>query len=186
MSFDADFHAANALGAQREAMAGPLEAAMRQQPLAIGTGGRIQLDAGSWEPMIQLAPKRDLNEERLVVTGTLVGGGALAPLVFERLTEAGSWLVLSVPPLTTGRRTGAMVEIDLSARLNGTSINLTQLRELVDVRAVEGLFGRVLHVLSSETMQLRRQSRMIMQRPRWAGRAASCSIAMARNLPFRG
>lgn len=161
MSFDADFHAANALGAQREAMAGPLEAAMRQQPLAIGTGGRIQLDAGSWEPMIQLAPKRDLNEERLVVTGTLVGGGALAPLVFERLTEAGSWLVLSVPPLTTGRRTGAMVEIDLSARLNGTSINLTQLRELVDVRAVEGLFGRVLHVLSSETMQLRRQSRMI-------------------------
>jgi hypothetical protein len=163
MSFDADYYAADALGAQREAMAGPLEAAMRVQPLAIGTAGRVTLDANAWEPMIQLSTRRDLGEERLEVQASLVGGGALPGLVFERMSEAGNWLVLHVPPAVVGRRTAAAVEIDLSGRLNGTALNLTQLRALVDVRLVEGLFARLLHVLSAETAQLRRQARLIHQ-----------------------
>jgi hypothetical protein len=169
MSFDADFHAANALGAQREAMAGPLEAAMRSQPLAIGTGGRVTLDASAWEPMIQIAPKRDLGEERLEVQASLVGTGALPSLVFARMSEAGDWLVLHVPPAIASRRTALPVEIDLSGRLNGAALNLTQLRALVDVRLVEGLFARLLHVLSAETAQLRRQARLIQEAASPAG-----------------
>jgi hypothetical protein len=162
MTFDADGYAADSLANQQEAMAGPLETAMRSDMLSIGTGGRIRLDASHWEPMIQIAPARDLAEETLVVSGIIVGAaGPLPPVTFERYSEHHGFLTLHVPAPLAGRRTTAPIDIDLQARLNGRVLNLTELRALVVVRVVEGSFARLLHVVSVEHMRLRRQARLL-------------------------
>ncbi|RUN74793.1 hypothetical protein EJC47_19755 [Sphingomonas sp. TF3] len=159
--FDADGYAADALAAQNDAMAGPLAAAMRYEGLAIGVAGRVRLDPGYWEPMIQVAPKRDLGDERLVVSAQVSGGAALAPVVFEAVTEAGAWLALMVPVVGVTRRTGAAVELQVTATLNGAALGVNALRDLVQVRVVEGMFARLLYVASVETLRLRRQTRLL-------------------------
>lgn len=162
MTFDADGHGGNSHGAQIEAAAGPLEAAMRSDSLSIGPGAVVRIDAGYWEPMIQIAPKRDLDDEVLAVSAAVsVGPSAPSPVIFERMTEGGTWLPIFLPAANTGRRTAAAIDMTITAHLNGTALSLTALRALVDVRIVEGLFARLLYVASAETARLRRQARMV-------------------------
>lgn len=163
MTFNADGHAANSLANQQQAIAGPLETSMRSQALTIGAGGRIRLDPGYWEPMIQIAPARDLDDELLTIAATLVGGSALAPLRFERFSEMQGWLTLHVPAPLVNRRNLAAVEIDLQGRLGGKQLTLGELRGLIEIRVVEGLFARLLHVVSVEQVRIRRQARLIHQ-----------------------
>jgi len=155
--------AANGLAAQIDALGGPLAGAMRSEPLTIGTSGRVTLPAGYWEPMVQIAPRVDLGADRLTVSASLSGTPAvpLAPVVFEPWSERGHWITLHVPAPLTNRRNPTLLEYELSARLGGTATNLTRLRELVEVRVVEGTVARLLHLMSSEQARLRRQIRLI-------------------------
>lgn len=162
MSTVVDDLAANSLGAQQDAMGGPLETAMRSDILPIGVGARIRLAAGYWEPMLQVAPRADLGSERLLVSINVVGAAVQPhPVSFEPLTEQGHWITFMVPGNLVARRTASPIELEIAVRLNGTVQTLTRARELVEFRVVEGMFARFVHLLSAEQARLRHQTRKL-------------------------
>lgn len=174
---DIDLWAGDSLGHQRETSAGPLSAALRYDTLEIAANGRITLPAQSYEPLVSVAPARDLGDEAWEIEVQRADPGPpavltpLEPLRFAPFSEQAGFLPALVPQVGPGGRTGSAIVLRLRVKVNSSFLPLAQTADHLVVRYSEGNFARLLAVTQSETLRTRRLAREI---------AARRSLAMAK------
>jgi hypothetical protein len=167
---DIDYWAGDSLGHQRETAAGPLSAALRHDSLAIAANGRITLPAQSYEPLVSIAPARDLGDEdwevevQTVDPGPPVALTRLDPLRFAPYSEKAGFLPTFVPSVGPQGLTGAAIVLRLRVKVNGAYVPLARTAELLTARYSEGRFARLLAVTQGETVRTRRLAREIAAR----------------------
>ena len=117
------------------------------------------------EPLLVAAPRAALDTETLVLKVSVDGAAAdLPPLTFAPYTEAGAFLPLYRPAVAQATGTTGPFSLTLSlARIDAagttTQVQANGIDGLVELRLLEGVFGRVLYVLGAEKQRLRRQGR---------------------------
>ncbi|EKV27258.1 hypothetical protein C882_1760 [Caenispirillum salinarum AK4] len=170
---DIDGWAADTLGSQREAAAGPLAAALRYDDVAIAENATVTLSAGAYEPLLTLAPVEDVREEMRVRVERLEPGpaGGLPDLRFAAWTERGAQLPALVPDVGPDSRTGAAWRVRLEVAVGGRPVAPRDVAALLRARVSEGRLAKLMHVLQAETPRLRRLGREV---------AAQSSVALAR------
>lgn len=167
---DIDLWAGDSLGHQRDTAAGPLSASLRHDALAIAGNGRITLPAQSYEPLVSIAPARDLGDEDWEVEVAIDEAGPpstltqLDPLRFGPFSEKAGFLPAYVPPVGPQGRTGAPIVLRVRVKVNGDTLTLAQTAEHVSARYAEGRFAKLLAVTQAETVRTRRLVREIAAR----------------------
>jgi len=167
---DIDLWAGDSLGHQMETSAGPLSAALRHDPLEISGNGRATLPARAYEPLISIAPARDLEDETWEVLVEEVTPGppadftTLNPLFFAPFSEKAGFLPALVPPTGPGGQTANALTLRLRVRVDGTLRTLADSAGLLLVRYSEGRFARLLAVTQAETVRTRRLTREVAAR----------------------
>ncbi|WP_404385392.1 hypothetical protein [Caenispirillum salinarum] len=170
---DIDGWAADVLGSQREAAAGPLAAALRHDDVVIAEDATVTISAGAYEPLLTVAPVEGVREEMTVRVERLEPGPAdrLTDLRFAAWTERGAHLPVLVPDVGADGRTGAAWRVRLEVAVGGRPVAPQDVAVLLRARVSEGRLAKLTHVLQAETPRLRRLGREI---------AAQRSVALAR------
>lgn len=173
----ADLLAAAAHRNAIEHLAGPITAGAIDASLPIAITGLVDVNWTTREPLVVVAPLSDLAEQTLTVTATPVAsdGRLLAPAVFVPWTPRGASVPLFVPAVDPVARTNQSFKLQLaltSAVGDGAPVAVAagQISQLIEIRLVEGVMGRMAFLLTAEQQRLRRTMRTL---------AASRTIATA-------
>ncbi len=162
---DIDQFAGNSLDHQRDSAAGPLTAAMRTQTLVLSGAAEVTLPSGSYEPLLQIAPLVDLEDETWLVE--VVQAAPLAeavPLRFAPFSEKDGFLSYLCPKVGADSLLATAITLQLRVRRNGLLMPANQTRRLLHVRFAEGRFAKLLAVTQTETLRTRRLMREISAR----------------------
>jgi hypothetical protein len=160
---------AASLAAAAGELIAPLAPAATPEPLpwvAAAQPARVEVDTTARYPLLLVTLLADLELDAVVVSPTLLSGGAAAAQPAARFapwTQAGSAVVAAVPPVDDAG-TAAPFRLECTAtRITPdgaeTPLVAATLRETVRVDLVQGLLGRLLAVILAEKPRLRRQAR---------------------------
>lgn len=162
---DVDQFAGNSLGHQRDSAAGPLTAAMRTETLEVSAVGEVTLPAGSYEPLLQIAPLVDLEDETWLIEVEQTAPIADAvPLRFAPFSEKDGFLSYLCPPVGADSMLAVAITLRLRVRRNGRLLPASQTRRVLHIRYAEGRFAKLLAVTQTETLRARRLMREISAR----------------------
>ncbi len=159
-SIDADGHRSDVLGILGDAMAGPLAAGARTEPVPINGHGRARLDAGLRLPLVLVAPVDDVGTAPLTVTAR-IGTTELPQVTFASFTERDAFLPLHLPDTGPDDLLAAPVELVLRAAVGGASVAVPRVKDIVRLVVLSGLFGRLHYLMASETPRIRRLIRQV-------------------------
>ena len=141
-------------------LSGPFAAGAVETPLVIDAAGEARVDWRARLPLLLISPRVAVGAERLdcTVRITQSSGEIVEPVVvrFAPYTEPGASVLVYRPGATS-------MEGDLATpfqvRLDaGTGGDAASLRDRFELRVVEGNLARLLYVIGSEKMRLRRQA----------------------------
>jgi hypothetical protein len=142
-----------------EHLSGPLTAGAEDNEVPIDATGK----AAVWEarhPLLVAAIREPLDDVGWVLTATLPGPVSQT-LEFAPYTEAGAFLPVYTPPADPGTHIAQAFAVSVALAQGGTAVKPADVAGLVELRLIEGLFGRMLFLLSSEKARLRREARSI-------------------------
>lgn len=142
-----------------EHLSGPLTAGAEDNEVPVDGTGK----AAVWEaryPLLVAALQAPLDSVASVLTVTLPGP-VDRTLEFAPYTEAGAFLPVYVPPVDPDTHVARAFAVSLALVQGGTAVKAADVAGLVELRLIEGLFGRVLFLLSSEKARVRREGRTI-------------------------
>jgi hypothetical protein len=148
-------------------LSGPLAAGAVDNAVKISAAGRLQIEVSTREPLLLVAPLTALDDRRMQVDVVLDPDGAatkLTSLQFDAYTEEGAFLPAHVPTVDPTVRTAAPFTLELSVSYSDRDGNklpaaALDVATVLQVRLVEGMFGKVLYALGAEKLRLRRQLR---------------------------
>lgn len=144
-------------------LCGPFTGGAIETRLVIDTTGTARVDWNARLPLLLVAPKETLGAGKLTITVhiTQSSGEVVEPVVvrFAPYTEAGASVLAYRPGAVS-------MELDLAkpfdVRLDpGVGGDPMGMRDLFELRVVEGNLARLLYVIGSEKMRLRRQGNEI-------------------------
>ena len=146
-------------------LAGPLLAGTTQTPLPltpVADGLRGVVDWVSRQPLLLIGTRVALAERAVVVTVQVTPrrdvAASSATVRFAPFSEAGAFLPVWPPaPLPIPEAAPAF---DLVVTAAG--VQASPLAQIVELRLVEGVLGRVLYVVGAEKQRLRRQARELL------------------------
>jgi hypothetical protein len=149
---------------------GPFMAGAVDSPVKITAAGRLQIEVSTREPVLIIAPLVALDDRRMQVDVVLDPDGAatkLAALQFDAYTEEGAFLPAHVPTVDPSVRTAAPFTVELSVTYRDRDdkplqIPVADVATVLQARLIEGMFGKVLYMLGSEKLRLRRQLREVL------------------------
>jgi len=160
-----------------EHLAGPITAGAIDAALQIAATGIVDVKWTTREPLVLVATLSDLAEQTLTVTATAVGsdGQLLAPAVFVPWTPRGATVPVFVPAVDPVARTNQSFKLQLAVTnavgdAAAKAVAAGQISQLIEIRLVEGVMGRMAFLLTAEQQRLRRTMRRL---------AASRTIATA-------
>lgn len=123
------------------------------------------------EPVLLLRLKRPLVDERVVVQATLVGGDAVAPVVFAPYSDAGSLLPVYAPPVTDGLAGDFALSLAVFYQQGDPAfadnypstgqIEPDDVADLLEGELVSGVFGKLLVLAGAEKQRVIAQAREI-------------------------
>ena len=140
-------------------LSGPFAAGAVETQLVIDTTGGARVDWRARLPLLLVSPRSAVGAEALVCTVRITqsSGEVVAPVVvrFAPFTEAGASLLAYRPgPVSMQHDLATPFDVRLEA---ATGIEAARLRDRFELRVVEGNLARLLYVIGSEKMRLRRQ-----------------------------
>lgn len=142
-------------------LTGLFAAGTRERPLTLDAAGRAVVEAGSRQPLLLVAPRADVEATGYQVTVRVSVGAtvrAQVTLRFEPYSEAGAFLPAFHPdPLLPESAVMPALTLEV-AKEAGSKVDLP-VAQLVEVRLVEGVMGRLLYAMGAEKQRLRRQAR---------------------------
>jgi hypothetical protein len=151
-----DPRGADSRRAQRDSLAGPLEAGFELVELSLGAGGVLALDSEMDATSLFVRLRVDLGDEEVTVSVAEAPAGEPVSLTFERYTPAGAALLVrrrdAVPPGLT---------LTFTATRAGAAVPADTLGALLAVDGLNGNMGHLVTVLSIEQQRLRRHLRAI-------------------------
>ncbi len=149
-------------------LAGPLGGGAVRTALTITNAGHLAITWDTREPLLWLAPVRDLEDEVWEVSARLDPDGAdvaLPGLTFAAYTLRGAALPVYIPPVNDVDQTAVPFTLALRLRQvsggRASTIRANQLAGWLEAGLIEGVTGRVLFLLGSEKLRIRRQAREI-------------------------
>jgi len=153
----------------RAHLTGPFSVGAVDSPVQITAAGRVEISRTTREPLVVAAPLGSLDQFGLKLGATLNPGGAasvLPSLEFALYSEAGAFLPLFRPEVAAATRIAAGFTIALTLTKVGadgteTAVPAAEIAALIEVRIIEGVFGRLIYILGAEKARLRRQAREV-------------------------
>lgn len=142
-----------------EHLSGPLTAGAEDNEVPIDATGK----AAVWEarhPLLVASLREPLDTVGSELTAALPGP-ADQKLEFAPYTEAGAFLPVYVPPVDPDTHVAQAFTVSVALTQGGVAVKAADVAGLVELRLIEGLFGRMLFLLSSEKARLRREGRTI-------------------------
>jgi phage replication-related protein YjqB (UPF0714/DUF867 family) len=141
-------------------LSGPFAAGAVETPLVIDVAGEARVDWRARLPLLLISPRAAVGAERLdcTVRITQSSGEVVEPVVvrFAPYTERGASVLVYRPG---ARSMEGGVAAPFQVRLDaGTGGEAASLRDRFELRVVEGNLARLLYVIGSEKMRLRRQA----------------------------
>jgi hypothetical protein len=145
-----------------EHLAGPLSAGAADTEIGVDGAGKASVEWSARYPLLVAALRAPADEHGFAVTATLPGPAKRA-LEFVPYTEAGAFLPVYAPDVdpTTHRATPFDVTFAMKDLGTGQAVPAAQLVALLEVRLIEGVFGRLLFVCGSEKGRIRREGRRL-------------------------
>ena len=159
---DPDLRRGAAYRNMAEHLTGPFQAGAKDSEVAVDGTGVVGVDWVARYPLLVAALRAPVEATGYEVTVKLPDA-TTRTVVFAGYTEAGAFLPLYVPAVNSDTHTAAAFSVTLSAvdAATSTAVPAANLAALLEVRLIEGLFGRLLYVCSSEKARLRRGGREV-------------------------
>jgi hypothetical protein len=149
-----------------EHLAGPFAGGAVDTEVIVDAAARARVPRGARDPLLLAAPREDLGRGALRFSATLDRGVVeLLPAVrFAPWTEAGTFLLVHVPPVDPETRTAGPFAIEISlAEIAGDGAEAplapAEVAARIELRLFQGLLGKVIYLLGAEKCRLRRTSR---------------------------
>ena len=141
-------------------LSGPFAAGAVETPLVIDTAGEARVDWRARLPLLLVSPRAAVGAETLdcTVRITQSSGETVEPVVvrFAPYTEPGASVLVYRPgAMSMERDLATPFQVRLEAGPGGDA---ARLRDRFELRVVEGNLARLLYVIGSEKMRLRRQA----------------------------
>lgn len=164
--FDFDHARSASYVHQVEHLTVPFAAGAVDIDLAVEIDGTAAVDLSAREPLLLVAPRRDLDSigMRVRVIATPVDGPAVTTdLDFAPYTEARAFLPAHRPEVGAVTRLASPLVLALSVFEGeaSTPIEPALVGERLEVRLLQGIFGRMIYALSAEKLRMRRVAREI-------------------------
>jgi hypothetical protein len=164
---DPDLFAAASHLNMREHLSGPAASGAQEVELPISETGDVIVEWSAREPLVVAAPRQALEDAslRLAAVHDPDGAGtALLALDFAPFSEAGAFLPLHRPAVAESTATTSPFSLRLTlTRIDPTGVETgvpaAQIRDLVQVRIIEGVLGRLIFALGTEKGRIRRHAR---------------------------
>lgn len=142
-------------------LSGPFAGGARDSPLTLDAEGRAEVAHVTRHPLVVVAPKAEVGPAGLEFSAHVITGSGTGPAVtvrFAPFTEAGAFLPVHHPdPLLPASEQTPPFTVALARE--GADAPDTALAELVELRLIEGVLGRLLYALGAEKQRIRRQAR---------------------------
>ena len=141
-------------------LSGPFAAGAVETPLVIDAAGEARVDWRPRLPLLLISPRVAVGAERLdcTVSITQSSGEVVEPVVvrFAPYTERGAAVLVYRPGAASMQgELAAPFQVRLDA---GPGDSAPRLRDRFELRVVEGNLARLLYVIGSEKMRIRRQA----------------------------
>jgi hypothetical protein len=152
---------------------GPLATGAVDRKLPLDASGRARTGTATRHPVLVVAPRTDLGGDGLAIEVSTTEGAALPGLWFAPHTPAGAGVVALVPAVDQTGSSPA-VGIRLAATWKPTdgahvAVAVGDLADLVVVRVIEGVLGKLLFVMGRGHAEVRTTSRSILAARRLDG-----------------
>lgn len=164
---DIDQWAGDSLGHQRDSAAGPLSASMRFDEVTVSESGEVSIPEKSYEPLLMIAPARDLEDEtwRIGITRVIPGPQTVLDSVwFAPFSEKDGYVACLSPAVGPSHLLAKEIRLRIQVERDGIVLSHAQSNELLRIRYAEGRFAKLLAVLQQETTRTRRLAREIAAR----------------------
>jgi hypothetical protein len=136
-------------------LSGPFAGGAIEMPLVLDANGRAEVALDVREPLVVVAPRRQLGPAALAVQ-VAVGTAAPVVLTFAPYSDSGGFVPAGRPPIDAGTRRAPPFVVTVSPVATAPPGNVA---DLVEVAVIEGVLGCLLFVMQAEKARLRRQAR---------------------------